>query len=158
MRARLPIQETRLRKRNAGEERRNMPLIQWSSALSVNVKEIDDQHMKLIQMINNLDNAMQTGQGKNKVGEILTQMVNYAVGHFALEEKYFDKFGYPDTPAHKAEHQKFIAEVSKFKQDFEAGTLGLSIKVLSFLSDWLRGHIMGVDKKYSAFFNEKGLK
>ncbi len=135
-----------------------MSLIQWSSALSVNVKEIDDQHMKLIQMINSLDSAMQTGQGKTKVGEILTQMVNYALGHFALEEKYFAKFDYPDTPAHKAEHQKFVAEVSKFKKDFDAGTLGISIKVLSFLSDWLRGHIMGVDKKYSAFFNENGLK
>ncbi len=135
-----------------------MPLIQWSNALSVKVKEIDDQHVKLIQMINNLDSAMQAGEGKNKVGEILTQMVNYARGHFALEEQYFEKFGYPDAPAHKAAHQKFIAEVVKFQQDFNSGTLGLSIKVLSFLSDWLRNHIMGVDQKYSAFFNEKGLK
>jgi hemerythrin len=135
-----------------------MPLIQWSSALSVSVKEIDDQHVKLIQMINNLDTAMQSGQGKTKVGEILAEMLNYTKSHFAMEERYFEKFGYPDAPAHKAEHQKFIVEVAKFKQDFESGALGLSIKVLSFLSDWLRGHIMGVDKKYSAFFNEKGLK
>ncbi len=43
-----------------------MPLIQWSNALSVKVKEIDDQHVKLIQMINNLDSAMQAGKGRTK--------------------------------------------------------------------------------------------
>jgi len=52
----------------------------------------------------------------------------------------------------------FVAKVSEFKDGFEKGKLGLSISVMDFLSDWLRNHIKGVDKKYGPFFNEKGLK
>ena len=39
-----------------------------------------------------------------------------------------------------------------------ARNLLLAIGVMDFLSGWLRGHIMGTDKKYSSFFNENGVK
>jgi hemerythrin-like metal-binding protein len=135
-----------------------MPLIQWSGALSVNVKEIDEQHMRLIKMINAMVNAMQSGGGKNRLEETLSEMVHYAEEHFATEEKYFKKFGYPDAEAHVAEHQRFIDDVTTFQKEYNAGTQGLSIKILAFLSDWLRNHILGTDKKYGPFFNEKGLR
>jgi hemerythrin len=135
-----------------------MPMLQWSSALSVNVREIDEQHQKLINLINKLNDAMLQRRAKEEMGSIINELLRYTVVHFSLEEGYFDKFGYPDTPAHKAEHVKFVAEAKKFKEQFESGKLGLSIEVMTFLSDWLKNHIMGVDKKYSAFLNEKGVK
>jgi len=36
--------------------------------------------------------------------------------------------------------------------------LSLTIDVMNFLSDRLKKHIMGTDKKYAPFFQEKGLK
>ncbi len=135
-----------------------MPLIQWNRTLSVHVKEIDNQHMKLIQMINALDNAMQAGAGKSRVEEILSEMVNYTEVHFASEEKYFRQFGYPDTLSHTAEHQKFIDEVAKIQKEFNEGVANLPIRILTFLSDWLRNHIMVSDKKFGPFLKEKGLK
>ncbi|HBF34086.1 TPA: hemerythrin [Candidatus Sumerlaeota bacterium] len=135
-----------------------MPMIEWSSTLSVNVKEVDDQHKKLFNLINKLNDAMLQRRAKEEMGHVISELLQYTVIHFSLEEGYFDKFGYPDAPAHKAEHVHFIAEVKKFKNDFESGKLGLSIEIMTFLNDWLKKHIMGVDKKYTAFFNEKGLK
>ena len=135
-----------------------MALLQWTPTLSVNVKSVDDQHQKLIKLINDLDDAMAKGRGREVMGPIITELANYAHTHFAFEETYFAKFKYADTAAHKAEHAKFLDDVGKFKADFDAKKLGLSIQVMTFLSDWLKKHIMGTDKKYSACFNANGLK
>lgn len=134
-----------------------MAMIQWHSGLSVNVKEIDGQHQKLVKLISDLDDAMRLGKGKEMLGSIVSELAKYTMVHFSTEEKYFDQFGYPDAPDHKLEHRKFVEEVSKFRNEFDAGRVGLSIKVMDFLSDWLKNHIMGMDRKYGPYFNQKGL-
>jgi hemerythrin len=134
-----------------------MAMIQWSDSLSVGVKEIDQQHQKLIRMINELNDAMGQGKGKDVLGRTLASMASYTASHFAFEEGYFEEYGYPDAAAHRKEHQAFLAKVTEFQRDFSSGRIGLSIQVMSFLSDWLRGHIQGTDRKYISFFREKGL-
>lgn len=134
-----------------------MPLIQWDNHLSVQVGELDDQHKRLIKMINDLQDAMRAGKGKDVVGKILNELVRYTLDHFSTEEKYFDRFDYPDTAAHMDEHARFVKEVAGFKKEFEEGRIGLTIKLMNFLSDWLQKHILGSDKKYGPYFNEKGL-
>jgi hemerythrin len=107
-----------------------MALIQWSSIFSVNVAEIDKQHQKLIALINNLNDAMKQGKGKDILAEIIDELSNYAANHFAFEEKYFDKFGYPAAASHKLEHTNFVKKVSEFKNGFDCGQLALTIEVL----------------------------
>jgi len=134
-----------------------MALINWSDSLSVNVKEIDLQHRKLIDMINELNEAMKNGKGKNSLGKILNGLISYTATHFKQEERYFDKLRYPDTVNHKKEHVAFVKQVTEFKDGFEKDNLAVTMEVMNFLSDWLKNHIKGTDKKYSKFFNEKGL-
>ena len=135
-----------------------MALIQWNDSFSVNVAEIDRQHQQLIGMINDLNDAMRQGQGKAVMGKIINGLVNYATTHFITEEKYFDKFGYPEAISHKNEHTGFAIKVSEFMDEFEKGNIALPMQILDFLSDWLKNHIKGSDKKFGPFFNEKGLK
>jgi hemerythrin len=92
------------------------------------------------------------------LGKIVSDLVTYTVVHFKAEEKYFAQFRYPDTFNHRIEHVAFVKRVTDFKQGFETGKLPLTVEVMSFLSEWLKKHIMGTDKKYSRFFNENGLK
>jgi len=134
-----------------------MALIQWNDTLSVKIIEIDREHQKLVKMINDLEDAMRAGQGKDILKKIVDGLIQYTASHFSTEEKYFDQFAYPDSPAHKSEHQKFLQEVSRFRNDFQNGKLGLSIQVMNFLSDWLKKHILGTDQKYSPFFLQNGL-
>jgi hemerythrin-like metal-binding protein len=124
----------------------------------VNVAEIDQQHQKLAALINQLNEAMSQGKGKEVTGKILTELINYTSSHFALEEKYFDKFAYPETLTHKKAHAELVKKVVEFQEGFNKGSLTLSLELMRFLKDWLIVHIQGTDKKYSAFFNEKGLK
>ncbi len=135
-----------------------MALAHWNDSFSVNVLEIDLQHKKLISMINELDEAMRRGEGKNILGKIVDHLINYAGTHFKTEEKYFAQFEYPDANKHKQEHAAFVQKVTDFKVGFNERRLSLTIEVMNFLSDWLKRHIMESDKQYGRFFNEKGLK
>ncbi|MDA8124468.1 MAG: bacteriohemerythrin [Deltaproteobacteria bacterium] len=134
-----------------------MAIIQWNDSLKTNIGEIDSQHQRLIKLINDLDDAMRVGKGKDLSGKIVSELAAYTLSHFSTEEKYFHQYGYPEAPAHKEEHQRFVAEVSRFKTDFDAGRMGLTIKLMDFLSDWLKNHIQKIDKQYVPFFKGKGL-
>lgn len=134
-----------------------MPLFQWTSDLSVNVKEIDAQHQGLIRLINDLFDAMKVGKGSEVLGKILQQLVSYTKTHFQTEERYFKEFDYPDAAAHIIEHKKLIDEVDKLKAQFDEKKIGLSMTVMDFLKDWLTKHIKGSDKKYGPCFNQNGL-
>jgi len=135
-----------------------MAIIEWNDRISVNVAEIDNQHKKLIDLINELDIAMKSRKANDVIEKILSGLADYAKTHFQTEENYFARLKYPDTQAHKNEHTAFIKKVTAFKKDFDAGKSLVSVEVLNFLSQWLWNHIKGSDKKYSAFFNEKGVR
>lgn len=72
-----------------------MALIQWDDSFSVKVAEIDQQHKRLIVMINELHDAMKQGKGKDALGKIINGLISYTATHFDTEERYFDQFEYP---------------------------------------------------------------
>jgi hemerythrin len=133
-------------------------MIQWDDSLSVNVAAIDLQHKKLVKMINELNDAMRVGKSKAMLGSIVNGLIGYVQVHFSTEERYFTKFNYPETDQHIREHKTFSAKVDDFAKKYQMGQLGLSVEVMTFLSDWLSRHIKGTDKKYGACFNANGFK
>ena len=135
-----------------------MALLSWKENYSVKVAKIDKEHQKLVGLINELHSAMMERKGKEVLGKIIDELAKYTITHFATEEKYFDKFNYPDTAAHKKEHNDFVAKVSDFQKGFDRGQIMLSMDVMNFLKDWLVNHIQGTDQKYSEYFNKHGLK
>lgn len=135
-----------------------MPLINWEEGLSVKVSEIDSQHKKLIELINKLHDAMKERKASEVLSVVIDELVDYAISHFQIEEKYFDKFGYIKATAHKKEHKDFVNKVASFKNDFSKGKAMLSMEIMEFLKGWLINHIKKIDMAYSDFFIEKGLK
>jgi hemerythrin len=135
-----------------------MPLMTWTEKLSVGVGVLDEDHKKLVGMVNELYDAMQAGHGKEKLGRILDGLVQYTKMHFAREEKFFAQTGYADTAAHKQQHDALTGQVLDVQRKYASGlTATLSIDVMNFLRDWLVKHIQGSDQKYRPHLNAKGI-
>ena len=134
-----------------------MALITWSDSLSVKVKQFDDQHKKLVDMVNQLFDAMKTGKGNQVMGDILKQLIAYTQTHFAAEERLLKQYAYPDFEAHKKEHNALVVQVLDLQKQFQEGKAVLTQNVMTFLRDWLSKHIQGDDRKYGVFFNGKGV-
>ena len=135
----------------------SMALMEWTDDLSVSVKEIDEQHKKLIGLINSLHAAMLAKQGKQVLEKTIEELAAYTVYHFKTEENYMQKFAYPQYYFHKKEHDAFVKKVGDFQADFSSGKLGLSVEIMNFQKDWVTNHIKGTDKGYSATFHKNGL-
>jgi len=133
-------------------------LFPWSSTYSVNIGVVDSQHKVLVDLINELHQAMITRTGKEHLGKILSNLVKYTQGHFKAEEGILQLNQYPDFINHKAEHDRFTQTILDFQRKFQKSEIGLTIGVMDFLKDWLIKHIMGVDKKYAPFLNAKGVQ
>lgn len=135
-----------------------MALINWNPSYSVKIGEIDTQHQKLITMMNDMNEAMAKGKGKDVVGPIIDGMISYTKIHFSKEEMLFDKHNYPDAPGHKQQHAAFVKKVTEFRDSYQKNQLSLTVNVMNFLADWWVNHICGTDRKYSDFFNKLGVK
>jgi hemerythrin-like metal-binding protein len=139
-------------------QRENIPdLMPWGGKLEIGIDQIDEQHKELVKMVNELHRAMKMKMGAKEAGQILTRLADYTVYHFANEETLFEQHQYPDRVAHKEYHDRLVAQVIEFKQEFEAGKAALSMDLMQFLTDWLRDHIMKTDRAYAPFFKEKGV-
>jgi len=134
-----------------------MPLITWSAQLSVGIDSIDEQHKKLINMINALNDAIADGSSKDIMQKVFDGLAVYTEKHFSYEEKLFAQYGYQESEAHKAEHQALMNQVSELKQKMEQGDFMIGIEVMAFLKEWLTNHIMRTDKAYSEFLVSKGV-
>ena len=135
-----------------------MALIEWSESLSVGITEFDDQHKKLIELINQLNDAMKAGKAKEILAKIFSDIVTYTATHFAAEEKLLGKHEYVHLFAHKTEHNKLVTKALELNKDFQSGKMMISMAVMDFLKEWLQTHILGTDKKYGPFLNGKGVK
>lgn len=133
-------------------------IMSWKDSYSVGIAEIDRQHKKLIDLINQLNNAMAAGKGKKETGKILGDLIAYCASHFAVEEKLFDQHNYPDAQEHKTKHKKMVGKVLAMQKDFQAGKMTITFDVMDFLHQWLDKHILGTDKKYSHYFKSKGVR
>lgn len=134
-----------------------MSLLKWKTEYSVGVQEIDNQHKKLVELINKLFDVMKQGRANAVLGQILNELSSYAFSHFKTKEKYFKLFDYVEAEKHREIHQTFVKEITKFKNAFDAGQITLSIRIFAFLKDWLHNHILGEDMKDVDCFAKNGL-
>ncbi len=135
-----------------------MAFFAWSNSYSVNIKEIDEQHKKLISLLNNLFEAMSIGKGREVVGAVLNEVVEYTVYHFGTEERLFRQYGYPEITAHKMAHDDLTKQAKDLKKDVDAGKKLVTVEVMNFLKQWLYNHILEEDKRYTSFLNSKGVR
>jgi len=136
----------------------SMTLMDWNDSFTVNIKEIDNQHKCLIDLINQVYKGMMMNEGKEVLGKALRDLVDYTKTHFGYEERMFKQHGYPDTQSHIAKHEKLVGQVMDFYNKFQSGEVEVDNELLKFLKNWLVSHIMGTDREYSAFFNSKGIE
>jgi len=123
----------------------------------VNVREIDAQHKRLVEMVNEFHRAMRTGAAADVMKKLLRELISYTANHFALEEKYMKKYNFSGYNEHKQAHEKLVAQVLELQKTVESGKSVITIDVMNFLKDWLINHIKGMDKKYGEHFNKNGL-
>lgn len=135
-----------------------MAALTWTESLSVNIKSIDDQHKKLFDLINDFYENINSRSNNENILKLLDGMKQYTCKHFSNEERFMVSLNYPDYETHKKQHEVFIKKIDELENKIRSGYLVVSFEITGFLKDWIKNHIQKVDKKYSDFFIERGVK
>ena len=134
-----------------------MEYIKWSNSYSVGVEEIDSQHKRLFEMINEFRESLEK-EDLSAPKKLLISLLEYALDHFGTEEKYFDMYHYSDSERHKEEHKTFEMKVMDFQSAYQSkGTFNVVV-ISDFLKKWIINHVLIFDRKYMECFIKNGLQ
>jgi len=124
-----------------------MEFFEWTEDLETGIDIIDEQHKRIVLYINNLYDASHSGNTK-VVGEVIDELVDYTISHFAFEESLMEKADYAFLEPHKKVHELFVKKVNQFVERFAKGE-DVSGELLRMLQRWLLNHIKHEDADYS---------
>ncbi|MGA7525333.1 MAG: bacteriohemerythrin [Acidobacteriaceae bacterium] len=134
-----------------------MAIFAWSESYSVHVRQMDEQHQKLFDIINGLAEAMKSGKGEAVIRETVEQLAIYTRTHFLQEEALMRRAEYPGLATHQAQHHKLMADVEQYKKALEEGRSASPVSLLNFVRQWLVQHIRQSDRAYSDHLNAHGV-
>jgi len=126
----------------------------WDSRFSVGNTKIDDEHKKLIGVVNDLIEFVEFKKDREEFAKILSEMTDYCLTHFKKEENYMKKFAYPDFTKHHTLHTDYIYKVAMYNIELSENIPPDPKEIISFLEKWWTSHIMIVDREYEVYKNK----
>ena len=133
-------------------------MLEWNDKFSVGISMIDEEHKKLIGILNKVIFAKGHNNNPEELREVLREMTNYALTHFNTEETYMKEFNYPEYQDHKEEHRGFSTEIIAYLHKVIKGDCQMVNDLHEYLTQWLVNHIQGTDRQFIYCFKENGLK
>lgn len=126
-------------------------MILWKDEYEIGLKSVDEQHKKLFELAGEIYELVKISNDIDKfdkIVEVLQELKDYTVFHFAEEEAYMLETRYPKFFAHKAMHETFIEKVSSVNiTSLDDNQTDYLLEMLTFVLDWLQNHILKVDKE-----------
>lgn len=145
------------------QKNHSQPRISWDGSLSIGIQAMDNQHKKIIAYLSDLqdhDIALQRGEKADmgRIESLLEALLSYTSEHFAEEEALLERYAYPDLGAHQILHARLIEQLQSLTSDFKIQGTQVLPRLTHFTMNWLRGHILGNDRKYGQFIGQQHLE
>lgn len=133
-------------------------MIKWDDSLSIGIKVLDDDHKKLLEIINQLSASIETGITRDGIVAVFNDLEEYGVKHFYREESYMKKCDYSQLDEHVLQHKTFVNRIPELKEQLLASPDSSNIHEIStYLTEWLIHHIIHEDMPLMIPFEEHGL-
>lgn len=120
--------------------------ITWTPDLDTGIDVIDQQHRRIVDYINGLEQANARGD-RAAIGATLDDLVDYTISHFAFEESLQEEAGYAYSKPHKKVHELFVRRVNEYVERHRLGD-DVGAELDKLLSTWLVNHIKRDDADY----------
>ena len=125
-----------------------MPTIAWSDDFAIDGSQIDFQHRQLIDAVGDLEDALAAGD-QRQVASAVPFLRQYALTHFADEERVLQLIAWPKLGDHREQHRGFTLRLGELEGACSRGDLKAGAMLLGFLASWLAGHIRRVDREFA---------
>ena len=123
-----------------------MSVIEWSNTYVLGIEQIDEHHRHLIDLLDTTYNVFVSHGQKVEVGKVLEALIDYAIYHFAAEERLMAQCDYSRAADHLEQHEDFVKRVKTQQREFHDGRGTLSLELIVFIKEWLLDHILETDR------------
>ncbi|OPJ55830.1 bacteriohemerythrin [Alkalithermobacter paradoxus] len=125
-------------------------MIKWKDEYLIGVEKIDEQHKHLVNIANKTYEVLNDDfcvDKYDKIVEILKELEEYTIFHFAEEESYMKEIGYKKMFTHKIEHDEFVQKIRNIDlESIDNEQNECLLDIVNFIVDWLVSHILEKDK------------
>jgi hemerythrin len=130
----------------------------WDCSLDIGIDNIDNQHKELFNRLDKLLTSIEDEKGNDEVIRTLDFLEEYVVEHFKEEEEIQNKTNYPLADIQRVQHEGFKSDLKEFRRVFEShgASTVLTLNIQKSLVNWLKNHIMNLDKDLGDFLIEIG--
>ncbi|WP_304544360.1 bacteriohemerythrin [Sulfurimonas microaerophilic] len=122
----------------------------WDSNFETGIEKIDEQHKKLVEILNRLAAHLASHSNIDELNDIFDELANYADYHFKTEEGVWSQYFENDKwfTEHEKTHGSFLDEVVAIKENKKHKAFDEVIyEIVLFLAQWLAYHILDTDKR-----------
>ena len=133
-------------------------IITWNDKYLTSIEIIDSQHKKIFKCVNNLFDAIENVETKEKILEIISCIDFYTTEHFDTEEKYMLELDYPEYIEHKNAHEVFkkVYEEIRYNYVYKQDVVYvLAVHLNQTMADWLDYHLQNEDQRLAEFLKAK---
>ena len=131
-----------------------MAYFEWADDLVIDGGPIDADHMKLVELVNELHSATSHGTGQDVVEKIMAELIAYTKEHLQREEQLMASLHFPNLERHKVGHAHFTEKLNALQKKYEVGSITVASQLSTVLRDWLSLHIRRSDKEIKVFLQK----
>jgi diguanylate cyclase (GGDEF)-like protein/hemerythrin-like metal-binding protein/PAS domain S-box-containing protein len=132
----------------------SIDIFPWDDNFCTGLAKIDQQHQKLVTILNRLANHAVFGNQQLELNKVFKELVDYTVYHFNTEEAIWHQYLSDDNFAtdHKLSHDSFLQQVLHLQSELTSTPSdALLEKTISFLTQWLASHILESDRHMAVY-------
>lgn len=122
-----------------------MAYFEWDNDMVIDNGPLDQDHRRLVDLVNELHTATTAGQGKTVVSRIMSELLFYTTDHLRREEQEMARVGFPNLEEHKRHHAEFMAGIQALVDKQAKGSITVASQLSTLLRDWLSVHIRRSD-------------
>jgi len=125
-----------------------MALFEWKDEYLLGLEALDFEHKDLFECINDLYDQCKIQDQGVELEDCLGQLHARLAAHFALEESNMREMNNPHYQTHKAEHDRFLEEVTEVVASFGTDSGEEDAEAFAIrMKEWILTHITTTDRQ-----------
>lgn len=133
----------------------NFVQLSWKPAFESGHPLLDAQHRELFELSNQLLAAVVAGRPKDEVSGFVDELIERVLSHFRDEERVLADAGFEALESHGAAHARLTDRALELADAFRADRLSVG-ELFEFLAyDVVARHMLGADRQYVPWINNR---
>jgi hemerythrin len=127
-------------------------MFNFETEFKLGIETVDHEHMKLVNMLNSVYTLVNECKKTEAIEYFSLTLARYVIDHFAHEEAFMQKIGYPQLEEHAKVHENFKKSFMQTLPRLANYDDAAFRAALTDTFTWIINHIGRTDRRYALYY------